>query len=124
MRILFDAGILVGKRLVGLGVDQHAAFALLDAAVAHGLRAARHHIGGYAEQAGIKAVLGVRIFRQRYVALLGLEPRDIGLAGRDRVIVVRRAMEDTDRPVDDIGVAGIGRRAIRIEGDVAGKLRA
>ena len=48
----------------------------------------------------------------------------IGLAACDRIIVVGRAVEDADRARRDFGVGVIGRRAVRIERDVAGELHA
>ena len=57
MGIEFDAGILVGKRRLRIGIHQHAAFAFPEVAIARGLRVGRDRRGAEAEQAGIEAVL-------------------------------------------------------------------
>src|SRR5437879_8654194 len=72
----------------------------------------------------VKAVLGVRIFRQYHVMLLLVQPRDKGLAAFDRVVIVERAVKNPDRPIGDIAVGEIGSRAVRVERDVDRELYA
>ena len=67
---------------------------------------------------------GIRILRQHHIALGFLQAGEIGLAACDRVIVVGRAVIDPDRTRHGVGVGGIAGRAIRIERNVGGELRA
>ena len=46
----------------------------------------------------------VGIFGQHHVAPRRLSRATIGLAARDRIIIVRRAVEDADRAAGDVGV--------------------
>ncbi len=124
MRVEFDAGILVAEWRLRIGIHEHAAFAFPDTAMARGLGVGGNRHGREAEQAGVEAVRRVRIFRQRHVAPGLLQPRHIGLAGGDRIVIVGRAVKDPDRPRRDLGIAGVARRAIRIERNVGRELRA
>ena len=69
-------------------------------------------------------MLGLGVFGQLDVGFRLLEAGDEALAGRDRVVVVGRAVEDADRLCDDGGIVPVGRGAIRVEGDVGGGLDA
>ena len=89
MRAKLDAGIPIAERRFGIRVQQHATFALADMTMPHGLGAGCDDDRAIADEAGVKTVLSVRIFRQHHVALVVLQPRDERLAAFDRVIVVR-----------------------------------
>ena len=54
-----DAGILIAERPLGIRVQQHAAFALADMTVPHGLAVGRDEERTIADQAGVEAVLQV-----------------------------------------------------------------
>jgi len=69
-------------------------------------------------------MLRVRIFRQYRVELGVGQPRDKGLAARNRVIVVHRAVKNPDRAIADLGIGQVGGRAVRIEGYIARELHA
>ena len=123
MRVELDAGVLVAERLRGRDVQQHAAFAFADLAAAHRLRAGRDDHGADIER-GVEAMLRVRVFAQHDVAPRLAQPLDIGLAAGHRVVIVGDAVEDPDRLVGDIGLAGVAGGAVRIERDIGRELRA
>src|SRR4051794_13078887 len=107
MRIERDAGVFVGEGLFGVIVHQNATFAFFEAAVPRRLGIGRYGDRADAEQAGIEAMFGIRIFRQHHVSFGLLQAGEIGLAACDRVIVVGRAVVDPDRARHGLGVGGI-----------------
>src|SRR5262252_1985161 len=90
MRIELDARILVGKGLARRGVDQQARGLFAYHAMAHGLA-----VGGDSRRHRtewiVESVRGIRILGQLNVPSGRLEPLHIGLAERNRIVVVLRA---------------------------------
>src|SRR5262245_65973783 len=115
--------VLVGEWLLRRRVDQRAARLLGDRAVAHALRLRRERRLQRAERV-VERVRRVGIFGDLDVAAGGLEARSVRLARRDRIVVVLGAAEDADRLVAGVGVAGEGRRAVRIERYIGGEREA
>src|SRR6185295_7807669 len=62
MRIERDAGVLVAEGFFRIVIHQNAGFALFEAAVPRRLGIGRYGDGADAEQAGIEAMFGIRIF--------------------------------------------------------------
>src|SRR6266550_441209 len=121
MWVALDAFVLISEGAVSRSVSQPARFVLAYATSAYRLRVLQHN-RSRAQERIVKRMRGIRVLGQRHVATCHAQPLHVSFARRNRIVVIRYAAKDPDRAVRDVGVAAIGRHAVRIERDIAGKV--
>ena len=123
MGAALDARVFHGERLLGHGINDRARWLFLQRAAPRGLCIGRQ-LWTFFEDGIIKGMMCVGKLGQRHVFACLAQALDIGSAGRDRNIIVRGAMKQTNGLLAHIRIVNVGREARRVERQIGGKRRA